>query len=304
VTNCETVIVGKGGKDWPDDTNGAWDGMIDEAYVYNRALNSTKLELVMGGQPMYPPNILVEDAAKLVVGGFVNQGKVEVRGSGLLQTGETTSSTYNLVLQQGATFDLTTGNLVVDYADGQPSPFDDVVAKVVEGYNAAGGIGNFWKGTGLTSSAAAAQAQGLTALAVLDNSDPDLKLGWSAGLSDLEGLAVDATTVLVKYTWFGDANLDGVVDSNDYDMIDNAWILWTTQGTIPDGGFRWGVGDFNYDGTIDSNDYDKIDNSFLLQGTGLGGNTGGPVPTPEPASLVLLGLGAAAALAARKRGTW
>jgi len=243
--------------------------------------------------------IRVQAGASLSTGGFQGLNRLEMNAD-VMTTGAVTSSTKELVMAAGTTLDLVEGNLVVDYPDGGPNPFDDVEAKVIEGYNAAGGIGNFWKGTGITSSAAAAQPQSLTALAVLDNSDPDIKLG---GLADLEGLPVDLSSVLVKYTYYGDANLDGVVDSNDYDMIDNAWILWTTQGTVPDGGFRWGVGDFNYDGTIDSNDYDKIDNSFLLQSGGLGGNAGGPVPTPEPASVVLLGLGAAAVLVARKRRT-
>ena len=91
-------------------------------------------------------------------------------------------------------------------------------------------------------------------------------------------------SVLVGYTWYGDANLDGVVDSNDYDMIDNAWLLWTTQGTVPDGGFRWAVGDFNYDGVIDSNDYDKIDNAWLLQNGGLAPVAPAPLTAPEPAT--------------------
>ena len=47
-----------------------------------------------------------------------------------------------------------------------------------------------------------------------------------------------------------DFNLDGDLDSNDYDLIDRTWLLWTTQGMVPEGGFRRAVGDFNYDGSI------------------------------------------------------
>jgi len=97
----------------------------------------------------------------------------------------------------------------------------------------------------------------------IDNSDPDIKIG---GLTEFAGVPVDGTSVLAACTWWGDANLDDIVDSNDYDRIDTNWLLWTQQGRVPDGGFRWAVGDFNYDGTIDSNDYDKIDNAWLLSG--------------------------------------
>ena len=66
------------------------------------------------------------------------------------------------------------------------------------------------------------------------------------------------------------------------------------------GGFRWGVGDFNQDGTIDTNDYDKINNAWLLQTGPLGGSTGGSAPIPEPATVVLLGLGGLMLLRRRK----
>jgi RHS repeat-associated protein len=48
----------------------------------------------------------------------------------------------------------------------------------------------------------------------------------------------------------GDANMDGVIDTNDYDIINRNWLLGT--------GDEWGEGDFNGDGVIDSNDYDII----------------------------------------------
>jgi len=106
----------------------------------------------------------------------------------------------------------------------------------------------------------------------------------------------------VAYAWYGDANLDGVVDTNDYDRINTNWLLWTAEGTVPAGGFRWAVGDFNYDGTIDTNDYDLINNAWLLSGSAPLGGLGAPVPTPEPATLALLGLGLGVLLLRRRRG--
>jgi len=97
----------------------------------------------------------------------------------------------------------------------------------------------------------------------------------------------------------GDFNLDGDLDSNDYDLIDRTWLLWTTQGMVPEGGFRWAVGDFNYDGSINSNDYDKIDRAWLLSG-GVPVGIGTPTPTPEPATLALLAAGGMVLLLRRK----
>ena len=157
--------------------------------------------------------------------------------------------------------DVTMAGLAVFY-DGE-SPFEEIHASAASGYH-----GGAWDGTGIHSSAAADDPQGLTAVGVID----------------------DGEKVLVKYTWYGDANLDGVLDTNDYDRINTNWLLWTQEGLVPEGGFRWAVGDFNYDGTIDTNDYDKINNAWLLSGGAfLGG--GVPVPTPEPATLALLAAG-------------
>jgi hypothetical protein len=61
------------------------------------------------------------------------------------------------------------------------------------------------------------------------------------------------TDVLVKYTYFGDANLDGVVDGSDYTLIDNGYHNKLTG---------WGNGDFNYDGVVDGSDYTLIDNAY------------------------------------------
>ena len=66
--------------------------------------------------------------------------------------------------------------------------------------------------------------------------------------------------VLVRYTYVGDANLDGVVDGSDYTKIDNGF------NTLGSG---WVNGDFNYDNHIDGSDYTLIDNAFNTQGSTL-----------------------------------
>ena len=173
------------------------------------------------------------------------------------------------------TLDLIQAEFAVLYSGG-PSPLDDIIAMLRSGFNREGG--GYWDGDGIVSREAAEDPQGLTALGVID----------------------DGEKVIVDYCWAGDANLDGVLDSNDYDAIDTAWVLWTREGRVPEGGFRWAVGDFTYDNMIDSNDYDLIDRAWTLSGGApLGGNA--PVPTPEPASLVLLAAGALVPLARRRR---
>jgi hypothetical protein len=76
-----------------------------------------------------------------------------------------------------------------------------------------------------------------------------------------EGQTVDATTVIVKYTYAGDANLDGQIDAGDYGTLD--YFIQTEFA------FGYANGDFNYDGFIDPADYGLIDYVIQMQGAPL-----------------------------------
>jgi hypothetical protein len=66
------------------------------------------------------------------------------------------------------------------------------------------------------------------------------------------------TDLLIKYTYFGDADLSGTVTAADYLLIDNGFN---------NGGVGWHNGDFNYDGVINGDDYTLIDNAYNSQGS-------------------------------------
>ena len=110
------------------------------------------------------------------------------------------------------------------------------------------------------------------------------------GLTEFNGVAIDDTTVVLKYTYVGDANLDGQVDALDYERIDlaigNTGVFGTAQG------------DLNYDSNVDALDYEQVD---LNIGNGVGSPLGIPagVFIPEPTSV--LGLAAFAILPQRRR---
>jgi hypothetical protein len=70
-------------------------------------------------------------------------------------------------------------------------------------------------------------------------------------------LAVDASAVLTKLTYLGDANLDGRVNADDFALIDRGFAT---------GGQVWWLGDFNYDHAVTSADYLLIDRVFAQQG--------------------------------------
>jgi guanyl-specific ribonuclease Sa len=113
-----------------------------------------------------------------------------------------------------------------------------VTGQITSGYN-----GGNWIGKGIISSAAANDPTNLTTLGVLAST--------SAGTFD--GQSTAAGNVLVKYTYFGDANLDGRVDGDDYSEIDNGFNTNLTG---------WSNGDFDYSNSVNASDYLLIDNTF------------------------------------------
>ncbi len=125
-----------------------------------------------------------------------------------------------------------------------------ILNQIEQGLNAANH--GYWNGLGITSSAAAAASN--LALAAELNSN-----GSGALLSSFDNQSVLSTDVLVKFTYFGDANLDGVVNGSDYTLIDNGFNNNLT-------GVR--NGDFNYDGVVNGDDYTLIDNAFNTQNLG------------------------------------
>ena len=62
--------------------------------------------------------------------------------------------------------------------------------------------------------------------------------------------------MLVKYTYNGDADLNGVVNFDDYSRTDAGFNS---------GGSDWFHGDFDYNGHVDFDDYSLIDSAFNTQ---------------------------------------
>src|SRR5262249_15997067 len=90
--------------------------------------------------------------------------------------------------------------------------------------------------------------------------------------------SVDNTSVLIRYTLYGDANLDGVVNALDFNAVANNF------GT---GGKFWSQGDFNYDGTVNTLDFTALAGNFgsaLLADAPLGSLV------PEPQTFATMSL--------------
>jgi autotransporter-associated beta strand protein len=194
------------------------------------------------------------------------------------------------------------GNNDMDVPSGNLALLTSMVA---QGYN-----GGNWNGaTGIASSAAAGNSSHLTALGVIQNTVDGTTSGaqlYGGALGSFDGINPSATDVLIKYTYYGDTNLDGTVDGSDYARIDAAFAAETPTSPIS----GWYNGDFNYDGVVNGSDYTLIDNAFNSQGATIsaqvaaqvaGGAGLGGSAVPEPASLALVAMGSLALLGRKSR---
>jgi hypothetical protein len=106
----------------------------------------------------------------------------------------------------------------------------------------------------------------------------------------LTGLAVVANlpepgSVLVKHSYNGDANGDGLIDADDYFRIDSGFLN-------PPANPAYAQGNFNYDDVIDADDYFLIDSAFLGQGAPVSASAVSATAT-QPAAAVSAALGEA-----------
>jgi autotransporter-associated beta strand protein len=223
------------------------------------------LNITSTGTVTFSPSAGTASRTLLVVGtgGFTNAGSLDLANNAM---------------------DIQNGNLAA------------VTSMVRQGYSNAA-----WTGPGITSSTAAADGSHLTAVGVITNSVDGINplYGSGAPLGLFVGTSPAATDVLVSYTYYGDANLDGKVDGSDYSLLDNGYLNHLSG---------WYNGDFNYDGIIDGSDYTLIDNAYNTQGAALDAAAAstsqiatGTSAVPEPASVGLACLGASGLLLRRRR---
>jgi autotransporter-associated beta strand protein len=135
----------------------------------------------------------------------------------ILPNGGTTATSRVSVLNvNSGTLDLNDNDLVIDYDGG--SPLNATKSQIA---------------TNAITSSLATTSRGL---GYADNT--------VTNLATFSGQSVDPTTVLVKYTYFGDSDLDGDVDVAD---LGNLASNWQTSAV-------WTGGDFDYTGLVDVND--------------------------------------------------
>jgi probable HAF family extracellular repeat protein len=243
----------------------------------------------------------------------------------LLVTSLNLASSANDAYQTGGGFTgqwaglLDIANNDLDIRNGNLANITNMVAQNYNGgtWTAGSLDGGYYQGAiiekgGIESSIAAADTTYLTAIGVIQNQT----LTGSRLYATFDTQPVASTDVLVKYTYYGDANLDGVVDGSDYSLVDYAYQYNKTHPDAPLTG--WYNGDFNYDGVTDGSDYTLMDNAFNTQGASLAAELAattaqisnpdasmdaalGATAVPEPASLGAAAAAFSALLLGRRR---
>jgi hypothetical protein len=234
----------------------------------------------------------------------IRQDTLDIQGTGTvtLRGGSKTTSVLNVLNIAGgalgdpnlptATMDIGNKALVVQAAGDANVVYNRLVLQARYASD-----NQNWDLAGLTSTKA--RGDGNTGVAVVLNRD-DSTGGAPAFMSSFDAtpdanlaVSVDNRSILVKYTWYGDADLNGIVDERDLSRFSTGYA--DQRSASPLGLTGWAWGDFNNDGTIDERDLAMFSTAYA--------NHGGPLSpgaVPEPGTLVLIGLGLAALRAGRR----
>jgi fibronectin-binding autotransporter adhesin len=224
--------------------------------TYTGGTTITSGSLIIGATGAFPAGTPVFNNGSFFI--YANSTTGQITGNGQLTIGSVAtgnavatiapksglSTLASLTITPGSKLDLTNNDLII-----HTGSFAQIVSQLAQGYSQGTWAGS----TGIASSVAAL------------NANHAITLGVATGLTMFDGQSVLASDFLIKYTWLGDANLDGVVNSADLTAISSAGTTWQT-------------GDFNYDSKVNADDY-----ALYMLGAAHGSSTNISATLPEPA---------------------
>jgi hypothetical protein len=222
----------------------------------------------------------------------IAQASASILSNGLLTISANSfsdNSFGSLTIQSTGKLDLTNNHLFINYGVA-PDPIAAIRGDIVSGY--AGGA---WNGPGIDSSTAALPANSHYGIGYADGAD-----GVVSGLSSGQ--------IEIKYTLYGDADLDGSVTGTDFTILD---------GHLGHSVTGWDKGDFDYDGVVTGSDFTALFANLGKSASGaavvlpaadyaaidaFAAANGLMADVPEPASMGILVTAGFGLIARRRRG--
>lgn len=187
--------------------------------------------------------IAITNSGNLIVD--ANQAIAQISGNGSLVIGNgatantlqlvpssAVSSVPSLTINSMASLDITNNSMLISYGSG-PDPIATIRQYLASGYN-----GGAWNGAGINSSYA--------------NAGSTYAVGYADGADGVVS-NLGSQQILIRYTLYGDANLDGVVNGTDFTIL-----AANFNKSAP----NWDQGDFNYDGTVNGADFLLLAENF------------------------------------------
>jgi len=175
----------------------------------------------------------------------VNNLTINTGGSMTLATGHNKTLVLSALAITGGNLDLNDNFLIATYTAS--SPTTAIRQMLVNGY----GPGDWSGNTGITSSIAHADISHHHTLAYAEASE--------LRITTFGGQTITGDAVVIKYTYPGDSNLDGIVDlDNDFSLFVDGYNKQLSNPSALNAGNLWVNGDYNYDGVID------LDNDFSI----------------------------------------
>jgi|GEM_PF-5645463 len=186
---------------------------------------------------------------------ITNSSSLTVRPNG---TQAATSKVSSVAITNSSQLNLNDNALVVDYTT--TSPLATIRSNIFSGFNTGS-----WNGAGIMSSTLpATPARGLGYA----------EASATAFATTFRGQSFTGDAVLVMNTYKGDANLDRVVNSLDFNKFAAGYGLINGSGL-------WSNGDFDYDGKINTLDFNWLAGNFGLSLPAAGDiPSSGDVPLP------------------------
>ena len=240
--------------------------------------------------------ISVNNAGVLAVNGNQTLGTVSGTGSVIVGNGSTANilkfatnttgiSMSALTINGSSALDINNNHLLINFGTN-PDPSATIRQYLINGYN-----NGEWNGAGGIDSSAANSSYGI---------------GYADGSDNVVANLLSGQ-VEVAFTLYGDANLDGVVNGDDFTIL---------AGNLGKSVFAWDAGDFNYDGVVSGDDFTLLVGNLGKEANGadvvlpaadfaaikaFAAANGLMADVPEPAAATMLALNLSALLLRRRR---